>query len=191
MWPRTDRGLRCGALFPLRLITQPEGQQSVTAISSHRACRWEPVERRRQIGQTATAVCCSGPCEGRCVNTMTVSEAGISLTAPCWANPALHCLPAILRTDQVKPASHGCSQVVKELLAPGPCRLCSADGMELRKLSNKCQYWMLKKLSKFFMSDLTGEKVGLVGGCHGAICSFHSLDSLAPFDLRYASCNNA
>ena len=29
---------------------------------------------------------------------------------------------------------------------------------------------MLKKLSIFFMSDLTGEKVGLVGGCHGAIC---------------------
>jgi hypothetical protein len=26
------------------------GQQSVTAISSHRACRWEPVERWRQIG---------------------------------------------------------------------------------------------------------------------------------------------
>ena len=51
------------------------------------------------------------------MNTMTVSEAGISLTAPCWADPALHCLPAILRTEQVKPASHGCSQVVKELLA--------------------------------------------------------------------------
>ena len=48
--------------------------------------------------------------------------------------------------------------------------MCSADGMKLRKLSNKCQYWMLKKLSIFFMSDLTGEKVGLVGGCHGAIC---------------------
>ena len=31
LWPRTDRGLRCGALFPLRLITQPKGQQSVTA----------------------------------------------------------------------------------------------------------------------------------------------------------------
>ena len=48
--------------------------------------------------------------------------------------------------------------------------MCSADGMKLRKLSGECQYGMLKKLSKFFMSDLTGEKLGLVGGCHGAIC---------------------
>lgn len=69
------------------------------------------------------------------MNTMTVSEAGISLTAPCWADPTLHCLPAILRTEQVKPASHGCSQVVKERLAPGPCRLCSADVVKVSKLS--------------------------------------------------------
>ena len=48
--------------------------------------------------------------------------------------------------------------------------MCSADGMKLRKLSGECQYGVLKKLSKFFMSDLTGEKLGLVGGCHGAIC---------------------
>ena len=48
--------------------------------------------------------------------------------------------------------------------------MCSADGVKLRKLSGECQYGLLKKLSKFFMSDLTGEKLGLVGGCHGAIC---------------------
>ena len=48
--------------------------------------------------------------------------------------------------------------------------MCSADGIELRKLSAECQYGLLKKLSIFFMSDLTGEKVGLVGGCHGTIC---------------------
>ena len=48
--------------------------------------------------------------------------------------------------------------------------MCSADGIELRKLSVECQYGLLKKLSIFFMSDLTGEEVGLVGGGHGAIC---------------------
>ena len=48
--------------------------------------------------------------------------------------------------------------------------MCSADVMKLRKLSDECQYRSLKKLSIFFMSDLTGEKLGLVGGCHGAIC---------------------
>ena len=64
---------------------------------------------------------------------MTVSEAGISLTAPCWADPTLHCLPAILRTEQVKPASHGCSQVVKERLAQGLSKLdhVGANGIDI------------------------------------------------------------
>jgi hypothetical protein len=56
--------------------------------------------------------------------------------------------------------------IVKERLAPGPCRLCSADGLIITKcvlsVNTKCVY--------FFVSDLTGEKWGLVGGCCGAIC---------------------
>ena len=101
---------RCGALFPLRRVTR-HSQLRITAnhtvliAGSLSSAGASSIRRQRQFF-------CSGPYDGRCVNAMTVSEAGISLAAPCWADPALHCLPAILRTEQVKPASHGCSQIV-------------------------------------------------------------------------------
>jgi hypothetical protein len=61
--------------------------------------------------------------------------------------------------------------------------------MKLRKLSVECQYGLLKKLSIFFMSDLTGEKVGLVGGCHGTICGYKKARSRRAYSFYISSDN--